>query len=148
MNPFDFIKGGDIIEELITSSLPSLNNISFVKLSDFPPDRHRDFWSSIDCLLVPSRADNSPNVIHEAKEFDVPVIASDAGGIPELLSSFVDVIIPSTDLSPESVLEAIFFTRQRNISRKDFTASYQVFKSYVRGTVEKLKDIYSQLLIS
>lgn len=144
MNPFDFIKGGDIVEELISSQSPTFHNISFLKLSDFPPDRHSDFWSSINCLLVPSRADNSPNVIHEAKRFRVPVIASDVGGIPELLSSFADVIIPIANLSSKTLLEAILLTQQRNISREDLARSFEEFKEYTDGSIERMIEIYSQ----
>jgi glycosyltransferase involved in cell wall biosynthesis len=147
MNPYDFIKGGDIIEELVSSPLPSSHNISFLKLTDFPPGGHHDFWSAIDCLLVPSRADNSPNVIHEAKEFGIPIIASDTGGIPELLSSFVDVIIPVANLSSDNVLKAIVFTQQRKISKKELTTAHHDFKNYTEGALGKLVDIYSNLLI-
>jgi len=146
MNPFDFIKGGDVIGELVSSPLPYLQNISFSMLADFGHERYREFWNSIDCLLVPSRADNSPNVIHEAKEFGIPIIASDAGGIPELLSPLVDVIIPVSDLSSESILKAIDFTQQRKLSEEDFFVSRRVYKDYSDGAIDKLVNIYSELL--
>ncbi|HOZ53464.1 MAG TPA: glycosyltransferase [bacterium] len=39
-----------------------------------------------DCLIIPSQCyENSPTVIYEAKAFSLPIIASDLGGIPELL---------------------------------------------------------------
>jgi glycosyltransferase involved in cell wall biosynthesis len=147
MNPFDFIKGGDVIEELISSPLLSLQNISFLMLADFGHERYPEFWNSIDCLLVPSRADNSPNVIHEAKAFGIPIIGSDAGGIPELLSPLVDVIIPVSDLSSESILKAIVFTQQRKLSEEDFLVSRKVFKDYTEGAIDKLVNIYSEILI-
>ncbi len=40
-----------------------------------------------DCLIVPSLCyENSPTIIYEAKSFDLPIIASDLGGIPELIN--------------------------------------------------------------
>jgi len=44
--------------------------------------------TEVDCLIVPSLCyENSPTVIYEAKHFDLPIIASDLGGIPELLTT-------------------------------------------------------------
>jgi glycosyltransferase involved in cell wall biosynthesis len=51
------------------------------------------FWSSIDCLMILSKADNSPNVIHEAKINGIPIIGSNVGGISELLNSKYDFLI-------------------------------------------------------
>jgi glycosyltransferase involved in cell wall biosynthesis len=39
-------------------------------------------------VIVPSNQDNSPSVIGEALAMGVPVIGSDAGGIPEILRNF------------------------------------------------------------
>ena len=44
--------------------------------------------STIDLVIVPSNQDNSPSVIGEALAMGVPVIGSDAGGIPEILRNF------------------------------------------------------------
>jgi glycosyltransferase involved in cell wall biosynthesis len=44
--------------------------------------------STIDLVIVPSSQDNSPSVIGEALAVGVPVIGSDVGGIPEILSNF------------------------------------------------------------
>jgi glycosyltransferase involved in cell wall biosynthesis len=41
--------------------------------------------SAIDILVVPSKQDNSPNVIGEALRAGTPVLGSDSGGVPELL---------------------------------------------------------------
>jgi glycosyltransferase involved in cell wall biosynthesis len=46
-----------------------------------------------DCLIVPSNCyDNSPTVIYEAQAFSLPIIASNLGGIPELLNSDNDLL--------------------------------------------------------
>lgn len=40
-----------------------------------------------DCLIVPSLCyENSPTIIYEAKSFDLPILASNLGGIPELIN--------------------------------------------------------------
>ncbi len=46
-----------------------------------------DTYRALDVLVVPSVwAENSPLVIHEALAFGIPVVASDVGGIPELVT--------------------------------------------------------------
>lgn len=65
-----------------------------IYLSDYQIENRSDkFWASIDFLLVLSIADNSPNVIHEAKLLGIPVIATNVGGIPELTSEPYDLTV-------------------------------------------------------
>jgi glycosyltransferase involved in cell wall biosynthesis len=45
-------------------------------------------YKSCDLIVVPSLEDNSPSVISEALMSGIPVIGSDAGGIPEILRDF------------------------------------------------------------
>jgi glycosyltransferase involved in cell wall biosynthesis len=84
MDPNSYIKGGDIIQQ-VQSCLPA-SDYSIIYLSKFAKEEQAQFWEQIDCLFVPSRADNSPNVIHEAKSLGIPVVASKTGGIPEILT--------------------------------------------------------------
>ncbi|HRI21960.1 MAG TPA: glycosyltransferase family 4 protein [Panacibacter sp.] len=61
-----------------------------------------DYWQSADfiagacCLVVPSRMDNFPTVVLEAMSAAVPVIASAAGGIPEMIIDGEDGILFET----------------------------------------------------
>lgn len=46
-----------------------------------------------DCLIVPSLCyENSPTVIYEASAFDMPIIASDLGGISELIRKYKGIL--------------------------------------------------------
>lgn len=42
-------------------------------------------YASADCMLNPSRVDNMPNAILEAFACGVPVVSTDAGGIPDMV---------------------------------------------------------------
>ncbi len=91
------LKGGNIISEVQRSLKTQNSQIEIVYLADITDSdtKNLDFWSQIDYLLVLSVADNSPNVIHEAKYFGIPIIGSNVGGIPELLDPNNDYIIES-----------------------------------------------------
>ncbi len=95
-----YIKGSDLIhnfqEFLDTSHYP----MRLIHMSDFSQHSEsiENFWSEIDFLILFSRADNNPNVIHEAKIRGVRVIASDVGGIPENLDPEIDLCISMHEL--------------------------------------------------
>lgn len=62
-----------------------------VKIENIQPRSESEMallLSTIDLVIVPSNQDNSPSVIGEALAMGVPVIGSDAGGIPEILRNF------------------------------------------------------------
>ena len=106
------LKGGGVISEVQRSLKTQNSQIEIVYLADIidSDTKHLDFWSQIDYLLVLSVADNSPNVIHEAKYFGIPIIGSNVGGIPELLDPDVDYIIESNSnqvFELESLLKSI-----------------------------------------
>lgn len=68
-----------------------------------------------DCLIVPSICyENSPTVIYEAKSFNLPIIASNLGGIPELISEKQKIL-----LKPKNEIDLInkinFFIKNKNI---------------------------------
>ncbi len=100
MDPTSWIKGGDIVSDFMARNLNS-GEYEFLTLSDF--ENYEKFWSLIDVLLVPSRADNSPNVIHEAKLWGIPVISSNVGGIPEILDNNFDLCLPIDEFSSERI---------------------------------------------
>jgi glycosyltransferase involved in cell wall biosynthesis len=90
MDPKSYLKGGDFVTVLEADSNFS-DAFDFKFLVEY--DSKEDFWSEIDYLFVPSRADNSPNVILEAKLHRIPVIGTNVGGIPELLDESTDILV-------------------------------------------------------
>jgi len=51
------------------------------------------YYSIADLFVLPSHAEGSPNVLLEAMSAGVPVIATNAGGIPELASHGTDALL-------------------------------------------------------
>lgn len=58
-----------------------------------------DFMQSIDVLVHPSFAEGTPNTIIEAMANGLPVIASAVGGIPDMISDEMGIIVPPGDVS-------------------------------------------------
>jgi glycosyltransferase involved in cell wall biosynthesis len=101
MNPHSYIKGGAVVQELKLNAGNFMQLIFMSEISDELVERK--FWQEIDFLLVPSIIDNSPNVIHEAKIRKIPVIATQVGGITELIDPEFDIEITQNMKSSEIV---------------------------------------------
>lgn len=104
--PDTFLKGSDAVSFMQDSVRQNNLDVEFLHMNALKPDADLivDFWKKIDALLVLSRADNSPNVIHEAKILGIPVIAMEVGGITELLQDSFDIKLKGLPLSTSKVL--------------------------------------------
>jgi len=68
-------------------------NPNLVLHGHFDPDRLNGILDELDFLVVPSLIENYPTVVREAFARRVPVICSDAGGLPELVADGVNGIV-------------------------------------------------------
>ena len=148
MDPSSYIKGGDI-----TSSLENLIrnreiSVIFHKMRDFPQNAQgiKSFWSTIDYLLVISRADNSPNVIHEAKQYGIPVIASKIGGITELLDSRFDIGIELSECNESNLLELLISLIGKELDPSARANMQSKYYEYVNNSTVQHIDLYKKLL--
>ena len=106
-----------------------------------PDFQFEEFWLKIDYLLVVSRADNSPNVIHEAKLLGIPVIATEVGGITELLNEGQDIFISDNDQVVEQILSSLkkISSFPSNIKANKIIRDY---RDYTNRSLENLIEIY------
>ncbi len=147
MEPNSYIKGGDIISALEKLVKDKGAPIIFHYLKNFPQNNQgvQDFWSKIDYLLVISRADNSPNVIHEAKQYGIPIVASKVGGITELLDSNFDVGLDISDCTESNLFDAL-----RSLIGKDSDSSLRInmqnhYHAYSDSSVADHISLYENL---
>ena len=147
MDLHSYIKGGDIVKKLAIEVAGSRLPLEFVIMKDFEGHLGAEkFWGTIDCLLVLSRADNSPNVIHEAKLFGIPVIGSKLGGITELLDPDFDYLVAGPDVSAIEIQEYLKALYSSSEFEERLAAMKKKFDSYVENSIESHLDYYDFIL--
>lgn len=137
------LKGNNLVCSL-TQFLDSKGlSAKVIYLSDYQSGGFHDkFWSSIDFLLVLSIADNSPNVIHEAKILGIPIIASNVGGISELLSMHYDLLV---ELNCTMNNEIFNFLRNFKANRLTSQAIAAEYNDYSRNSLDKIISYYHRI---
>ena len=110
-----FEKGTDILRKI-----ESQINGTVKFCTDLPWDETMKILKASQMLVVPSRTESIPQVIKEAFYLKVPVIATNVGGIPELVvNQETGILVPPED--PEKLKIAINNLLDDEESRRNFT---------------------------
>ena len=105
-----------------------------------------EIYAMADVFIIPSVAENFPCVALEALASGTPVIGSDAGGIPEIVSKDVGWIFPSRDSAAlaQTISSAFSNTKQLDMMRP--ACRRRAEKLYtLDGMLEKYKCLYEEL---
>ena len=109
-----FEKGTDILRKI-----ESQINGTVKFCTDLPWDETMKILKASQMLVVPSRTESIPQVIKEAFYLKVPVIATNVGGIPELVvHQKTGILVPPED--PEKLTIAINNLLDNEESRRNF----------------------------
>ena len=109
-----FEKGTDILRKI-----ESQINGTVKFCTDLPWDETMKILKASQILVVPSRTESIPQVIKEAFYLKVPVIATNVGGIPELVvHQETGILVPPED--PEKLTIAINNLLDNEESRRSF----------------------------
>jgi len=109
-----FEKGADILRKI-----ESQINGTIKFCTDLPWDETMKILKASQVLVVPSRTESIPQVIKEAFYLKVPVIATNVGGIPELvIHQETGILVPPED--PEKLTIAINNLLDNEESRRNF----------------------------
>ena len=104
-------------------------------------------YKETDILVLPSAHEGTPNVILEAMAHGVPVVATDVGGVPEILSSDCGALVDRSSFSQMAEAVSMLVVdaerrRQMGACGKEYVAA----KHSLRFLRRRLTDIYSRLL--
>lgn len=112
-----------------------------------PHERTPAFYRSADVFALSSDFDNSPNVVLEAMASGLPVVATDVGGVRELLDASGGMIVPARQ--PEALAHGIMrYLSQAAQARAvgDWNRARAVTHFSWRASARQLLDVYSRVV--
>lgn len=110
----------------------------------------RPFYYAADVFALPSHSEGSPNVLLEAMAAGIPIVATEVGGVPEMVESEQSaLLVPAND--PRAMAEAItrVFIEEELGMRLTVNASSLIGTRYTsENYVRSLTSIYRELIAS
>lgn len=146
MDPFSRIKGGKFLLSLLSKIDKFQIPARVLFMRDVTQSNiEKDFWNKIDFLLVPSKMDNSPNVLREAGMRGIPVVATRVGGIPELLDEKFDTLVEDNEEGENFLLS---FLKRKSYLRTPEQRSNRSLHSKIKNqeALHKHIDLYHKLV--
>lgn len=119
---------------------------SVVRFYGFKPKHDvAEFMRNADVFVLPSLWENLPCVIIEAMASGLPVVATNVGGIPEIVNNEVGVLVPPRDADALAhALDSMLQNINTYSSQKIAAYAAQRFSYEVVGKI--LTDLYNQVL--
>jgi glycosyltransferase involved in cell wall biosynthesis len=138
-----FAGGGNLAEELKSLNDPSVEVLGTLKTNEVQAEMAKA-WA----LVMPSRADTSPNVVKEARVIGLPIVGSPHGGHAEYIDHGNDgFIVPSED--PEEWFQALDqLASNIDLCQSMGSARHEYFREYFRPekTAEAFLKLYREML--
>jgi glycosyltransferase involved in cell wall biosynthesis len=106
-----------------------------------------EFMNGIDVFVLPSLTEGTPNVIIEAMAHGKPIIANAVGGVPDLVTEEIGIVVPLDD--QDALVAAMvrlaedvdLRTRMGAAARRNYE---QLFTP--RAVLPLLEDFYEQVI--
>lgn len=104
-----------------------------------------DLLQQADLFVLPSVYDIFPTVLLEAMAASLPIVATDVGGVPEMLNGANGLLVPPQDeLALQKAITSIFEQNYKLMGEEGYSLLQQSFtrEQYVKRTTE----VYEELL--
>lgn len=129
--------------ELFKQQTASLDNIALVGLVD----NVGDYLKAFDIFLFPSRHEGLGSILLDALDFGLPVIATDVGGIPEIIENGVNGFLVKPDAIDDICESILGLYSESTLIEQIARANTEKAKSYTVGTMaDKYVQIYQRIL--
>jgi glycosyltransferase involved in cell wall biosynthesis len=104
-----------------------------------------DHLNCLDAFILPSRSESMPNTLLEAIRMGLPSVATDVGGVKELLAD-TGIAVPADN--PEAMAEALKIMRTDSARREAFAANSRALAPQysIGNRAERMEAIYRSLL--
>ena len=105
------------------------------------------FYSAADVFVLPSHSEGSPNVLLEAMAAGIPIVATEVGGVPEMVEQNQSaLLVPANDPSVLAAAIARVLSEEELAQRLTTNASALVGtrytpENYVRSLVEIYREV-------
>lgn len=117
-------------------------SINLIELKDFTRLEVSALLNSVDCLLLTSHTEGSPQVIKEAMACNCPIVATDVGDIGEVIGETKGCYI--TGFNSWEIAERInqVFTDNKRTNGRDKIARFdnKLIASHIREVYESVKE--------
>jgi glycosyltransferase involved in cell wall biosynthesis len=134
---FIFI-GGGADEMMLKQKAKGLNNITF---EGFVNNVH-DYISALDLFVFPSRNEGLGSILFDVMQLNVPIIASDVGGIPDIIQNELNgVLTPPFD--SDAITKQILRLYKDKGLRENFVRNAQI--NINKYSVSNMTESYSKL---
>jgi teichuronic acid biosynthesis glycosyltransferase TuaC len=116
-------------------------------LGSRPHEEVMEYMRCCDVLALPSYREGMPNVVVEAASIGLPVVATDVGGVAELIDETTGYLIPAKSASELTSAIRKVYQDYPAALEKSRQARQRVLEEYdMAANARKLKSIYSHLL--
>jgi len=131
--------------ETLSRELGVESNIEFLGRLDL--DEIARLYAGADLMINPSRVDNSPNSIIEAMAAKVPIVTTDAGGIPFIVEDRKHVLMVPIDDFSAMADAALYVLQDGKASYEMCNNAYDLVQKYTWQNVRTcLNELYVGVL--
>ncbi len=93
------------------------------------PEERSAFMRSLDVFVMPSFTEGTPNSIVEAMAHGIPIIASQVGGVPDMIGDDAGVLVPPGDVS--ALAQAMLrLARDQDLRQSMGRAAYERYQRF------------------